>query len=87
MSDLLRQLRERDKIVREHHYRRTGVEQPSPMTLEGMAADEIERLRDLLREISIQAREISSQAHNLPRSATADRINELATSVRTATAD
>lgn len=45
MNDLIAQLRERDKAVRAHHEFRTGRNMPKPMTLEGMAADEIDRLR------------------------------------------
>lgn len=45
MPGLIAQLRERDLIVRRHHEMRTGRVQPSPMTFEGMAADEIERLQ------------------------------------------
>lgn len=43
--DIVEMLWERDKAVRDHHAMRTGRDMPKPFTLEGQAAEEIERLR------------------------------------------
>lgn len=49
--DLVELLWERDEAARAHHSMRTGRDMPKPFTLEGMAAQEIERLRDCLESI------------------------------------
>lgn len=43
-TNLVRMLRERDDIVRKHH-ERSGYKLEAPFTLEGQAADEINRLQ------------------------------------------
>lgn len=45
---LISMLREREAVVRTHHEMRTGRDMPMPFTIEGMAADEIERLQKLI---------------------------------------
>src|SRR5258708_6158233 len=45
---LVMMLRERDEMIRRHHEVRTGRKLDSPFTLDGQAADEIERLRSTI---------------------------------------
>ena len=65
MDDLVRRLRERDAAVRAHHERRTGKPCPAPMTLEGMAADEIETLRRVLGETARREADANARLRQL----------------------
>jgi hypothetical protein len=47
-TNLVRMLREREEMIRNHHKLRTGRAPEAPFTLDGQAADEIERLQRLL---------------------------------------